>query len=322
MEPNKQQWFTIPGDMVNRITAPYEDGPRSAIRWLHAHASEHNLSLRALGELIGYDKSVIHHVFNGTYTSSLEPIVQRIEKLKAKVDARAAGRAVPFIETALSRKIWKICDLTLEFQKCSFIFGDSQIGKSRNLLKYRDDHNHGATIYTSIPTGGNLSLYLAEMARALRFSPNQRERELRRRCMEAFDDRMLLIVDEVHQAVMSGHERLWRGVVRHERIPSGDGGWQVHRHPETDPAPASLRAPAPRTAHPSGSGHVCEAFQSPAGHGRGAEAPDRSDPGSGAWDVDHLAPHGGQAGGGQRQDDVLVPRHPSPRRAQLIGELI
>lgn len=195
--------FRIPGDVVNRATAEMPDDQRSLVRWLHSHAVEEDLSLTDLSKLIRYDESTLHRVFNGKYDGRIENVIREIRDFKKLYDERAKHTRIDFIETGLSRQMWRLCDAALEFQRIGYIFGDSQIGKTKNLIRYRDDHNHGSTIYTRMPTGGALTHYLETLAIALRISPQQKEKELRRRIKSSFDARMLLIVDEAHQCVIA-----------------------------------------------------------------------------------------------------------------------
>lgn len=190
----------IPGDVVNKATAALPDEQRSAIRRLHAHYAENDLTLDETGKLIGYSNgSVISLVFRGKYEAGLAPVVKAIEDFFELHDKRAQGRKLDFIHTALTRKIWNVCEAALEFQKIAFIFSDAQIGKSSALKAYAAAHNHGSTIYVRMPTGGALMHFLARLARALRISENMNTTKLRERVIAAFDDRMLLIVDEAHE---------------------------------------------------------------------------------------------------------------------------
>lgn len=198
--------FRIAGDVVNKATAELPDEQRSAIRRLHAHGAEHDLSLAELGKLVRYDETTLSRVFHGKYEGNLANVVKEIADFFALHDERSKGRKLTFIETDLARRVWKVCGAALEYQRIGFIFGDTQIGKTEALRKYQQDHNHGSTIYVSVPTGGSMSLFLAALAKALRISPQQKEKELIRRIFEAFDDRMLLIVDEAHQCLYSKGE--------------------------------------------------------------------------------------------------------------------
>ncbi|MCX8156177.1 MAG: ATP-binding protein [Verrucomicrobiae bacterium] len=191
--------FRVPGDIVNRSTSDLPDEQRSLIRWLHAHAAENDLSIDDLAKLVRYDASTLHRVFHGKYDGNLSRVCDEIKAFKALHEERNKGRRLGFIETALARKIWRVCDAALEFQRIAVIIGDSQTGKTAALERYREDHNHGSTIYVRCPTSGTLRLFLDEMARAMRISPNLVKHDLMERLLRSFDDRMLLIVDEIHQ---------------------------------------------------------------------------------------------------------------------------
>lgn len=199
--PHQTTTLRIPGDTVNKATADLPDNQRSAIRRLHAHYIENELTLEETGKLIGMSDTSITLLFRGKYPAKLDNIVEEIEAFFALNDKRSQGRKLNFIHTSLTKRIWNVCDAAVEFQKIAFIFGDSQIGKTESLMSYRDEHNHGSTIYTSMPTGGSLSNYLIELARQLRIGENLSVTRLRERVKGAFDDRMLLIVDEGHQCV-------------------------------------------------------------------------------------------------------------------------
>ena len=93
-----------------------------------------------------------------------------------------------------------------------FIWGESQIGKTTALLAgYKPRHNHGETVYVRMPTGGSLDSFLRELAEVLGIPTGNRGEDLRRRIISSFDDRMLLIVDEVHEC-LSEHYSAKRGM--------------------------------------------------------------------------------------------------------------
>lgn len=191
--------FRIPGDVVNKATEKMSDENRSAIRWLHAYASEQNISLADLGAKVRYDESTLYRVFHGKYEGNLDNVCEEIEQFRKLSEQRSTIKKLEFIETALSAKIWKLCEAALTYQRLVMIYGNSQVGKTTALMAYQREHNHGQTIYCRMPEGGALSQFLESMAIALRISPEQKLKELRRRILNSIDDRMLLIVDEVHQ---------------------------------------------------------------------------------------------------------------------------
>lgn len=191
----------IPGDIVNKATADLPDNQRSAIRRFHAYYTEKDLSLAEASELLELSPTSgsLSLVFHGRYGAKLDGIIARINRFFG--DLSAPSRKLDFIETKLTQRIWQVCDVALEFQKIGFIYGDQQIGKSEALKAYQRAHNHGSTSYVEVPTGGALLDFLTVLAERLRISPFQRIAVLRRRIINAFDKRMLLIVDEAHRTV-------------------------------------------------------------------------------------------------------------------------
>ncbi len=191
----------IPGDVVNHATAELPDTQRSAIRRLHAFYIENDLGIDETARLINYTGAVVSQLFRGKYEGSLENIVKEIETFFDLQDRRDKGRKLAFIKTKLTNRIWEVCAASLEFQKISFVFGDMQIGKTEALKAYAAAHNHGSTIYVSVPTGGALLNFLTRLAEILRIPTNMSITKLRERIIKAFDDRMLLIVDEAHRCI-------------------------------------------------------------------------------------------------------------------------
>ena len=191
----------IAGDIVNRATADLPDEERSLIRRWHSFYIENEISLAEAGKIAGVGEAAVSLIFRGKYNAKLDNVIKELRGFFDLSDRRAEGRKLKFIETALTRRIWNMCSAALEFQKIGLMFGDQQIGKTEALKAYRDAHNHGSTIYVSMPTGGAVMNFLMELARVLRIAENQPQTRLRERVKRAFDNRMLLIVDECHRCI-------------------------------------------------------------------------------------------------------------------------
>lgn len=200
-----------PGDAINKNTAHLPDDQRAELRWLHCIGDERDLTNKQLADMIGYSESTISRIFGCdlTYTGSLEEVCEAIRRARLLYEAeRAAGSGdrAPFIETNLSRHVFKLCKLAMEYRRMVFAYGESQIGKSRALKEFAEQ-NKGEVVYLEMPVGGALANFLANGAEALRFSARAKTRELRRRIIDAFDGKMLLIVDQLHRAFSDPHGR-------------------------------------------------------------------------------------------------------------------
>lgn len=199
--------YNIPGDTVFTATADLTDDERNAIRWLHNFGSENNISYADLGKMLkkpdgsSYDGNTIFKVLTGKHEAKLQNITKSIFDLKRIIEERSTITRVDFIETHLSRSIFKICDTALKYQKIQFIFGDFQVGKTTALEEYERTHNHGQTVYLRMPEGGGLYDLIYELAIKLKISGQARE--IKHRITRSFDARMLLIVDEAHQSFLT-----------------------------------------------------------------------------------------------------------------------
>ena len=204
--------YRIPGDVVNKATAELADDERSALRWLHSYGSEHNLSMDELASLLkqdsgkSYSRDSVYQALTGRRAesgASLQPIVKAIERLRKIEEARAGANRAPFIETQLTKRIWKICETALNFQRIAFIYGQSQIGKSTALEEYQRTHNHGETIYVRMPARGSIGEFIRWLAKGLRISQGLKEWQLKERIFGAIDNRMLIIIDQCHECFRS-----------------------------------------------------------------------------------------------------------------------
>jgi DNA transposition AAA+ family ATPase len=204
IQPGKSRKFRIQGDVVFKATADLPDEQRALIRWLHAYAAEHDLHPKEVAKLIRYDETTVWRVLTGKYEGSLDNVCRQIAEAKHLIEERAQSAKVPYIQTALARRIETAVTAALEYQRIVFIIGESQTGKTTVLRHYQKEHNHGTTTYVRMPTGGALCNFLEVLADALKISPQNPEKVLRRRIIAMFDDRMLLVVDECHQCLLGG----------------------------------------------------------------------------------------------------------------------
>jgi DNA transposition AAA+ family ATPase len=128
-------------------------------------------------------------------------LAEEILRYRRVVEEREGMADAGFIETSLSRAIWKCCERAFLRQRLTCIFGESQIGKTTAVIEYQRRHNHGETYYLRMPTRGVLGDLFEALAHMLGIPTGQKHRTLRRRIMESFDDRNLIIIDEAHQCL-------------------------------------------------------------------------------------------------------------------------
>lgn len=200
--------WRIPGDQVAKAVADFSDSARETLKWLAGYCRRENLSPAAIGAKLKnksgqpYSGDAISAIYHGRrQESELGHLLAEVKSFRRTVEEREGLIETGFIEWSGSKQIWDTCQRAFLRRRITYIFGESQVGKTTALIEYQRRHNHGETIYVRMPTGGAMGNFLQELALSLGIPPAQRQRELRQRIMESFDDRMLLIVDECHQCI-------------------------------------------------------------------------------------------------------------------------
>ena len=207
-DQEEQSRISIPGDTVlqalNRlVTAGEIDATqKDLIWWFFGHARDRKMTLADAGAAIDRDASTVHRLWNGRYGASYAGLCEQIARYRKIAQEREKRRDIGFVETSTWRKIAAVCRSALYDHMPAYIYGASQIGKTASLLEYQRRNNHGQTRYVRMPAAPTLALVIHYLAEACHISSRHRQLDLRRRIMDALDDRTLLIVDEFHQAMI------------------------------------------------------------------------------------------------------------------------
>ncbi len=182
------------------------DAAQHGLLWwffCHAKAQGYGYGNEEAGNAIGYDSTTIYRLFHWSYAGSLENICTAIGRYKRIAEERAGRVELAFVETSISRNIFRVCDAALITQTIAFVYGDSQIGKTTALEEFQRRNNHGATIYLRMPASSGVQLFAREFAKASMVSPHSSFENLRERILARIDDKTLVIIDEVHQVFLS-----------------------------------------------------------------------------------------------------------------------
>lgn len=207
--------WRIAGDVIHKTTETLPEFQRDQLRWLGRWASQRDLSLTDVAaELKGptgspYSADSVYQALTGRRAAqgvNLQPFAEAIAVLRRRESETLAAESTTFIETPLARKMWRAMRSAYTKHRLTFVFGPSQIGKSAAAAEYQRTHNHGETIIVRMPTKGSLTHFQQELAAAVRVPIQMGFSTLRRRLMDCFDERTLLIVDEAHQCLFGRGE--------------------------------------------------------------------------------------------------------------------
>ena len=113
----------------------------------------------------------------------------------------SAAEPLPFVETRFAKRVWQTINYARKYGKITFVFGESQIGKTRAIREYVS--RTGGAYYVRMPSSPTLRLFVHDFADALgapeRLTFPQRRRYILNR-LSASD---VVVVDECHQAILT-----------------------------------------------------------------------------------------------------------------------
>ena len=210
--------FTLTTEQVQAACEGLSDPARQAVKWAAHHCRTANLSFAEFGAQLKqpgtdrpYSGDSIYQVFTGRRDAgSMDRFTESVAVLRRRQEETGPRTGTLFIETSLSRKIWALLDKARARRKITFVFSESQVGKTTACAEYAARHDE--TILVRMPTGGSMSDFLPELAIRLGLGDCHNQATMKRAIMECFDEHTLLIVDECEQCIDSGRESALRTV--------------------------------------------------------------------------------------------------------------
>lgn len=204
MKPSEgQNLISVSGDQVGLATRDLEPDHADAIRWLFNWSRANGWNSKTLEAETKISWTTLYRVFTGKYSAALDNVVSRILTYRRLAEERAQAGGIGFVETSISRKIWKAAEYALVSQSMAFVYGEPQIGKTTALEEYARRNNHGQTKFVRMPASAGVQLMMKEFASACYISPASCFDNLRERVLNSLDSRNLVIIDELHQVFLS-----------------------------------------------------------------------------------------------------------------------
>lgn len=108
---------------------------------------------------------------------------------------------LPFVETRFARRVWQTIDYARKYAKITFVFGESQIGKTCAIAEYC--RTRPGAIYVRMPSSPTLRLFVFDLAETLGASPRMTFPQRRKFILSRISRDDVLIVDEAHQAILT-----------------------------------------------------------------------------------------------------------------------
>jgi len=196
-----------------------EEGAQHVL-WFHGYVCENNLGNEEAGKAIDYSSATISTLFGGKYAASdWSRVVKQIAAFRKRETAKVCSLNVGFVETEISRLIFNICDSAHADHLPAYIFGASQIGKTRCLTEYARRANSSRVVYVSCGSGMSHLQFAQMLAKKahLRGVMSKASASLIDEVKTAFDSSTLLILDEFSKILATDTHLTSRKIVEYVR---------------------------------------------------------------------------------------------------------
>ena len=151
-----------------------------------------------MAELAGYDWTVLHKIFHGTYEAGLVRFVEGVNSARKRAESAPTG----LIDTPVTERIFKALDYARDMCRMVLICGPTGRSKTSACKAWRRLNNHGRSVYVRCSSSASRVIIVRDIAKALGFGTRgKKTRELEERIMSILDPRRVLILDEP-QALM------------------------------------------------------------------------------------------------------------------------
>lgn len=203
-----EEWdgTNLAGDVVEAGIRKNPPEYHEDLRWWFRYAHvEKKLSQAECARQLGVDGGTYSKVFRGAYVGAtglvLPPPAKMLSRIRVTRDqerANASELNKGRVMTPTVEEIWLVCRKAWNDRQLAMVFGESHIGKTEGAVWFRDENNHGATIYVDLQGCTGVQDVYRAFARALKLSPDTPIAKLMPRVFATIDRRNLILVDEFH----------------------------------------------------------------------------------------------------------------------------
>ena len=166
-------------------------------------ARKRKLSLAQMAEQLDTSTTTVSRALRGIYEGDLGLICDKAKLAVRLWQERAGFGQRIYVPTAIAKKVESVCEFALTRQVPVILTGLSQQGKTTALKRFAEQSD-AAVRFVRIPAACSLSEFLDELCEACGVASHHFNNGLRKhRVMTTLNDRSLLIVDELHELVIS-----------------------------------------------------------------------------------------------------------------------
>ncbi len=169
------------------------------LAWFHQHALENQLTTKECAAALNYSWTTIWRSLKGDYTGDLASVINAIKSYQKIISERTAIQNADFRETRITKLITGGLSYALANNSVTLITGESRMGKTVTAKHWRDENNHGRTVFVTAPAYGGAKSLLKEIAFCLGINRNLSVPNMHDAILRAFNKNRMLLVDEAHR---------------------------------------------------------------------------------------------------------------------------
>jgi DNA transposition AAA+ family ATPase len=150
---------------------------REDLRFAYEYARSQQWTFQETADKYQVDKSTLSRLLNGKYVnpannSPLKPpvvLLSIVRQIRAELEEATQKKNVRIL-TPTVQELFTMFDKVREDHTIGYVYGESHLGKTEAGKWYRDDHNHGQTIYVDLQDCNGVQDVWRAFARALYLS--------------------------------------------------------------------------------------------------------------------------------------------------------
>lgn len=178
-----------------------DEDTQEVLTWFHQYLLDNGLNWDDATEAIGYDRSTVFRVLKGSYEGSYANVVKAIKSFQRIAEQRGAIQQATVVRNGIVELICAGLDYAVANNSITTIIGESRMGKTQAALYWRDQNNHGRSVYVAAPPYGGNKMFLRRLAEAVGVNRSQSNAQMFEATARAFNRNRILLVDEAHRLV-------------------------------------------------------------------------------------------------------------------------
>lgn len=199
--------FLLKAEAVLENIKQLPDEDANDLFWFFKFCKDRNLSKDELSETLPkknggfFHFDTIDHTLQRGSRQPSEDFMTALRRFREIEEPRAEITESGFVKTRLYSTIEQRFLEARKKKRISFIFGDSQIGKTTCLKHVQQSYNHGSTIFVDMPARGNYGRFITSLAKAMRLNRGTVGVQAQQNVLLHFHSRMTLVIDNAHRAL-------------------------------------------------------------------------------------------------------------------------